>query len=162
MVKLQVDGASLGTNRVDQERPPPLDLHTGAANEDLHNNRAVSPESNRSNPLSIRIPAALSIPDTAVAALQYLPMPVLVLSSLKTVILANEAMARLLYGDSDALEEEHIDQDRNASQRDLLYGQTLSQLGVDMLQKGTPVWVNWEVSTFLAPWNLQLEFMLLD
>ena len=162
MTRLQADGASLGTSRADQERPHPLDLNTNAASEEsngysnLDDNGSDFPTSNRSSPFSIQIPAALSLPDTAFTALQYLPMPVLVLSSLKTVILANEAMARLLYGDSDRLEEEGISQAGTAFKRDLFHGQTLSQLGVDMVQNGTPVWVNWEVSTWPPPGDLLL------
>jgi len=162
MTRLQANGVSLGTSCVDQERPPPLDLNIDAASEEsngyslLHGNGADSPASSRTNPFSIQIPAAPSLPDTAFTALQYLPMPVLILSSLKTVILANEAMARLLYGDSDPLEEEGIKQGGTAFKRDLLLGQTLSQLGVDMVQNGTPIWVNWEVSTWPTPGDLRL------
>jgi hypothetical protein len=49
-----------------------------------------------SSPLSIRIPSGPSVTDVALTALQYLPMPVLVLSSEKKVVLANEALGRLL------------------------------------------------------------------
>lgn len=90
-----------------------------------------------------------SIAEAAFAALQYLPTPLLVLSSLKTVILANEAVGRLL--GLDTLEESDVpgaggDGDHEDIQvADLLRGQTLSQLGIDMLQDGQQIWVSWEV-----------------
>ena len=70
------------------------------------------------------------LPEIALAALQYLPMPLLVLSSLKTVILANEAMGRLLglHRNTAVAEVESV--------IDVLEGQTLSQIGIDMFQDG--------------------------
>ncbi|KAJ4397588.1 hypothetical protein N0V93_001820 [Gnomoniopsis smithogilvyi] len=77
----------------------------------------------------------------AFSAMQFLPVPVLVLNSLKTVVLANEAMGRLLGlipDSNEAITEE-------ASRRlDKLNGQSLSQIGVDMMQNGRPVWVAWD------------------
>ena len=77
--------------------------------------------------------------EVALAALQYLPTPLLVLSSLKTIVLANEAMGRLL-GIAN-VEEQDGD---NEAATDVLRGQTLSQIGVDMISEGAPVWVSWE------------------
>ncbi|KIW92319.1 uncharacterized protein Z519_07303 [Cladophialophora bantiana CBS 173.52] len=74
--------------------------------------------------------------ETALAALATLPTPILVLSSLKTVVLANSAIARLLGVDQD---------DPGFSVGDFLKGQTLSQLGIDMFADGgVPIWVSWE------------------
>ncbi|KIX93076.1 uncharacterized protein Z520_11133 [Fonsecaea multimorphosa CBS 102226] len=74
--------------------------------------------------------------ELALAALATLPTPILVLSSLKTVLLANSAVGRLLGADQD-------DPDFNVN--DFLKGQTLSQLGIDMVSDGgVPVWVSWE------------------
>jgi hypothetical protein len=73
--------------------------------------------------------------------MQYLPYPLLVLNSLKTLVLANEAMTRLLGiedRDGDSVSEDGL------TATDRLRGQTLSQLGIDMLQEGRPVWVAWE------------------
>lgn len=75
--------------------------------------------------------------ETALAALQLLPTPLIVLSSLKTVVLANEAMGRLL-GLND-----NTDLPYN-SVTDTLHGQTLSQIGIDMMSDGVPCWVSWE------------------
>jgi len=83
------------------------------------------------------MPAAAEI---ALAALQYLPTPLLVLSSLKTIVLANEAMGRLL-GLWDGNDDRS---DSNESTTGVLNGQTLSQIGVDMISDGVPVWVSWE------------------
>ncbi|KAG9819890.1 hypothetical protein KCV05_g17977, partial [Aureobasidium melanogenum] len=101
-----------------------------------------------SSPLSIRIPSGPSMTDTAFTALQYLPMPVLVLSSEKTVVLANEALGRLLGIDlqqqmtldnAGANEQEDV---RSAS--DVLAGVPMDCLGMDLLQNANPVWMRWE------------------
>ena len=57
--------------------------------------------------MSIKMPPARATAETAFLALEYLPMPVLVLSDSKQIILANEAMGRLL--GIDAIEEEEGD-----------------------------------------------------
>lgn len=107
-------------------------------------------KSNRSSPpTSVGIPKVPSAAETALAALQYLPTPLLVLSSLKTVILANEAMGRFLglesYTDEEGEEKSMDDQGEGVAAQDVLYGRTLSQIGIDMLQGGQPIWVSWEV-----------------
>ena len=88
----------------------------------------------------IDIPQMPVASEIALAALQYLPTPLLVLSSLKTIVLANEAMGRLL-GLWDAQTES---ESSNETTTELLKGQTLSQIGVDMVSDGVPVWVSWE------------------
>ena len=88
----------------------------------------------------IDIPQTPAAAEVALAALQYLPTPLLVLSSLKTIVLANEAMGRLL-GLGDATDDDNTS---NESTTDVLKGQTLSQIGVDMVSDGVPVWVSWE------------------
>ncbi|KAI6841137.1 hypothetical protein KC364_g1426 [Hortaea werneckii] len=103
--------------------------------------------------MSIRIPPPQHKADMAFTALQYLPMPVLVLSSRKTVVLANEAMGRL-FGvdpaaqlDGSGLDSEDlskVDSQDLRSPTDVLYGTTLAQLGVDLLLNGNPVFVAWE------------------
>ena len=103
--------------------------------------------------LSIQIPPAQPTADVAFTALQYLPMPILVLSGAKTVVLANEAMGRLL-GIDVRYEHEHNAADEDTlgrvetkevqSATDVLYGATLTQLGVDLIQGGNPVFMAWE------------------
>jgi PAS domain S-box-containing protein len=101
--------------------------------------------------MSIRIPPPQSSNMTAFAALQYLPMPVLVLSSAKTIVLANEAMGRLLgidvVGNEPDVAEKSTSYDGDAedakSATDLLYGVTLTELGLDLLQGGNPVFMSW-------------------
>jgi hypothetical protein len=100
----------------------------------------------KSPSLSIRSSDSLSIqlpsPTTTMAsltALQYLPVPILVLSSLKTVVLANEAMGRLLGIDfeSTAL--------RDSSISKVLQEKSIGDLGIDILQNGSPILISWEV-----------------
>lgn len=113
----------------------------------MRDSLGLSPDYGRSQSQS---PFRLSIPSVspgqlAFSAMQYLPVPVIVLNSLKTVVMANEAMGRMIGilpenpgGDDD---------DDPLLATDKLRGQTLAQVGVDMLQDGRPVWVTWE--TFL-------------
>jgi hypothetical protein len=100
----------------------------------------------KSPSLSIRSSDSLSMqlpsPTTTMAsltALQYLPVPVLVLSSLKTVVLANEAMGRLLGIDfeSTALHDSSISE--------VLQEKSIGDLGIDILQNGSPILISWEV-----------------
>ena len=81
------------------------------------------------------IPPIQKATDIALAALYTLPTPILVLSSSKTVLLANNAVKRLLGVDKDV-------DDSDAAE--LLNGQSLSQLGIDMVSHGIPIWVSWE------------------
>lgn len=123
--------------------PPQVEPNPASVDEVRRSSKA-----NRSSPpLFVDIPKLATPADTALAALQYLPTPLLVLSSSKCIILANEAMEGLLgLTQSGALQTVHADgevQDRTATQ--VLWGRTLSQIGVDMLQDGEPVWVDWEV-----------------
>lgn len=110
---------------------------------------SLSPRSNRESPsLFVDIPTQPTMALTALTALQYLPTPLLVLSSLKTVILANEAMGRLLDLDADTeLDSEDGESDGHKNYvAAVLYGKSLSQIGIDLLQDDRPVWVSWEVS----------------
>lgn len=144
---------------------PPLDLQAGSSSEpchdaaepmspsathlsepagyfDLNDKRPPSPGSVHSESMSILMPPTPTTTAMALAAMQYLPVPVLVLSSLKTVTLANEAMGRLLDLDRSRAEE---DRDAVQTVTDQLHGQTISELGIDMLQDGSPIWIGWEV-----------------
>ena len=108
----------------------------------------------KSRPLSLRIPDRAPRTEAAFEALQNLPIPLLVLSSSKTVVLANEAMGRLVglggHKGSTAIQDEQ--DGRESPNADLLLGQYLSQIGVDMLQSGQRIWVSWEVCLSVA-WN---------
>ncbi|KAI9698529.1 MAG: hypothetical protein M1836_004110 [Candelina mexicana] len=92
-----------------------------------------------SSNLNVDIPMVSNMADAALAALQYLPTPLLVLSSAKVVVIANQAMEDLL--DPDQGDED--DKDLPTLQSNGLQGQSLSQLGIDLLQDGQPVWVSW-------------------
>ncbi|KAF2221729.1 hypothetical protein BDZ85DRAFT_264300 [Elsinoe ampelina] len=107
--------------------------------------------SGRCSSMSIQLPPSQTAVDMAFTALQYLPMPLLVLSSEKRVILANEAIGRLLQIDPNQRHEtdpNHNDLTRVdsgfRSATDVLYGVSLGTLGIDLLQNGAPVWVTWE------------------
>lgn len=89
--------------------------------------------------MHIDIPKLPMASEIALAALQYLPTPLLVLSSLKTIVMANEAMGRLL-GLGQQISE---DDDAPETVLEILKGQTLSQIGIDMISDGSPVWVDW-------------------
>lgn len=100
-----------------------------------------------SPPLSLNIPKMPSMAEASLAALRYLPTPLLVLSSWKTVILANEAMGRLLGLDArDQRQSSTKEGLEPLGVESLLHGQSLSQIGIDMLQDGQRIWVSWEVS----------------
>ncbi|KAH6657343.1 hypothetical protein BKA67DRAFT_514537 [Truncatella angustata] len=101
----------------------------------------MSPRSKRSqsgSPFKLALPY-VSPGQLAFAAMQFLPVPVLVLNNLKTVVLANEAMCRLLGMVTDATEPQDV-----TSIVDQLRGQTMSQVGIDLLQDGRPVWISWD------------------
>jgi hypothetical protein len=73
------------------------------------------------------------------AAIQYLPYPLMVLNNQKTLVMANDAMGRLL----DIEYNECVDVEEN-SVVERLWGKTLGQIGIDVLQNGRPVWVMWD------------------
>lgn len=100
--------------------------------------------------LFVDIPKIPHAAEAALSALQYLPTPILVLSSFKTIILANEAMGRLL--GLDSLGEDNVQEDESRTpsraREDLLRGQSLSQIGIDVIEDGQSIWVSWEVSFY--------------
>ncbi|KAM0712220.1 hypothetical protein Q7P37_011314 [Cladosporium fusiforme] len=114
----------------------------GSVDEAGHRRRRAS--------LSITMPPLQSHTDVAFTALQYLPMPVIVLSSGKQIVLANEAMGRLLGIDRDfdgansdcEGDSEDGTQDIEST-TDLLQGNTLGDLGIDLLQGGNAIFVSW-------------------
>ena len=98
-----------------------------------------SPRSQMRNP-SPGIPAAAEV---AFTALQYMPTPVIVLSSSKLVLLANESMGRLL-GLKGGKFSDAQSSVGTYTVADMIKGQSLTQIGVDMVQEGAPVWVSWD------------------
>lgn len=137
----------LSANNSPQSRPIPLHLHDLQERRRRHSNDSDDDDrrshTSRASAMSISIPRGPSHQETALAALQYLPMPVLLLSAFKTVVLANEAMARLLC--SVSLGDDSKKCGGSAAVTNSLIGQTLSQIGIDMLQPdGTPLWIDWE------------------
>ncbi|RDW87685.1 hypothetical protein BP5796_03379 [Coleophoma crateriformis] len=110
------------------------------ANNANHHTPPFERRASDGSPMHLQLPGYTSLADLALTALQYLPTPLLVLNNLKTVVLANEAMGRLL-GIEDVGDVMNVD---GLSAVDRLRGQTLSQVGVDLLQDNRPVWVSWE------------------
>ncbi|PVH98193.1 putative histidine kinase group protein-like protein [Periconia macrospinosa] len=88
--------------------------------------------------MSIAISSTPSPTMAALTALQYLPIPLLVLSAQKTVVLANEAMGRLLGIEFECTATSGI------TVSDALEGKGMAELGVDILQNGSPLLVSWE------------------
>lgn len=108
---------------------------------DMVPRRSNSPDSVRSD-VSLGTTLSTSSTVAALTALQYLPIPLLVLSSQKTVLLANDAFARLLNIELPALAE---DGETLLSITELLRGRRVGDLGIDVLKDGSPMWIKWEV-----------------
>ncbi|KAF2831375.1 putative histidine kinase HHK6p [Ophiobolus disseminans] len=101
--------------------------------------RSKSPSSSirSTDSLSIHLPSP-SITLASLTALQYLPVPLLVLSSLKTVVVANESMGRLLGIDFESTAFHDL------SISEVLQDKSMGELGIDILQNGSPILVSWE------------------
>ncbi|KAI1323554.1 hypothetical protein F5Y16DRAFT_336228 [Xylariaceae sp. FL0255] len=95
------------------------------------------------------MPSAVSPAQITFSAMQFLPVPLIILNDLKTVVLANEAMGKLL----GLVENSPSYHEEPSSISERLRGQTLSQLGIDLIQDGRPIWISWEA--FLE--NLKVE-----
>lgn len=106
---------------------------------DRHGLPASADSNDNEDSMSIELPTAPTPTEAALTALQYLPIPLLVLSSQKTVLLANEAMGRLLGIDFECTATEGL------SITESLQGKSMAELGVDILQNGSPIMVSWEV-----------------
>ena len=96
----------------------------------------------------------LVIPELAAAVLQHLPTPILVLSSSKTTVLANDAMHSVLgidaavpYTDNYCREE--------FDGNNILYGLSLAQIGIDLVQEEDQGRTGWNVIS--AP-IIQIQF----
>ncbi|KAJ4296045.1 hypothetical protein N0V88_004747 [Collariella sp. IMI 366227] len=91
----------------------------------------------------LRLPMPCITPgQVAFSAIQFLPVPVLVLDRLKTVVLANEAMGRLLGIMSHAHAAREAD--KMVPVMDQLRGRSLSEVGIDLVQDVVPVWIDWD------------------
>ncbi|KAH7319265.1 hypothetical protein BKA65DRAFT_409056 [Rhexocercosporidium sp. MPI-PUGE-AT-0058] len=144
-------GHGLSTGDEDYERPiSPLHMPPGQIDgleslqaDSYRKSRGQSPNRRGSSGslLHLDIYQGPSPADLAMAALQYLPYPIMVLNNMKTLVMANDAMGRLL-GIED--QDGDVASDDGMSVSDKLKGQTLNQLGIDMLQDGRPVWVTWD------------------
>lgn len=133
---------SLSAHLTNRSQRPAARRNVSSENGKAEISRRPKPNPSSSS-LSVDIPKLSSAADAAFSALQYLPTPLMVLSSTKTVVLVNDAMGRLLGFDS--LEELHRSEGQeSAPVTDMLLGQSLSQIGVDMVQDGQPIWVSWE------------------
>lgn len=139
-------------DEVDFDRPvSPLQMPPGQIDgleslkaDRFTNGRRQSPQrrdSGNSSLLRLHISGIPSPAQLAFSAMQYLPYPLMVLNGLKILVMANEAMGRLL--DIEDLDGDTASDDGILAS-DRLRGQTLSQMGIDMLQGGRPVWVSWE------------------
>jgi PAS domain-containing protein len=109
---------------------------------DRNGSPSLTPENDS---MSMELSSSPTATVEALTALQYLPIPILVLSSQKTVILANESMGRLLGIEFESTAE-------GLSVTETLRGQSMAELGVDILQNGSPIMVSWEVGQRQA-WN---------
>ena len=90
---------------------------------------AGSPASDHSDgSLPIHLSPPTSTTMASLTALQYLPIPLLVLTSSKTVCLANEAMGRLLGIDFESTVSQGM------SVTESLQGRSVGDLGIDILQ----------------------------
>lgn len=136
---------SLSAHFSNRSQRPPARHNVSSENGKAEMLRRPKPNPSSSS-LSVDIPKLPSAADAAFSALQYLPTPLMVLSTNKTIVLVNEAMERLL--GLDSLEElNHSSGEEgqeSAPVTDMLLGQSLSQIGVDMVQDGQPIWVSWE------------------
>ena len=132
---------SLSAHFSGRSHRPPARRNVSSENTRAEISRRPKP-THQSSSLSIDIPRLRSTADAAFAALQYLPTPLMVLSSSKAIVLANGAMGRLLGLDSlEGISEENHE---SGPVTDMLMGQSLTQIGVDMVQDGQPIWVSWE------------------
>ncbi|KAF2187784.1 hypothetical protein K469DRAFT_685659 [Zopfia rhizophila CBS 207.26] len=115
----------------------------------LQGKTARSPGSvHSSDSLSIHLPSTLKTTMAVPTALQYLLIPLLVLSSLRTVVVANKAIGRLVGIDFTIVAE---DSEKVLSVTEALQGQTMAELNIDILQNG---------SLILMPWKSFLDSVL--
>lgn len=134
--EVHYDSLKKSLSRISNYKPSRSDplLHPQSSVKTLQNGHK---RSGSGSSMHLDLPSNPMAAETALAALQFLPTPLIVLSSLKTIVLANKAMGRLL----GLCEDTDIP---HATIIDGLRGQSLSQIGIDMISDGVPVWVSWE------------------
>ena len=95
----------------------------------------------------IGFPAPTATAELAFVALQCLITPLLVLSSSKTLVLANDAMRSLLAWDAFDGYQNNPKNDNQGEfkEEDTLYGLSLSQVGIELVQEENQEWPRWEV-----------------
>jgi hypothetical protein len=127
--EIRTSDAELKTSRNPGER-----LSPGNINISPHNGHGPEDRSPR-----LRIPGSPSLGSLAMATIQYMPHPMMVLDNQKTLVMANEAMGRLLdIDDHSATNREET------SIVEKLWGKTLGQIGIDVLRNERPVLVIWD------------------
>lgn len=114
------------TNRFLQEHESP---HPGKT-------RAIS-----ASPLKLSAGSHTSLEHLIFSAMRHLPVPILVLNNSKAVVYANESIGRLL-GIARHSRDDNLEDFSDVQMR--LRGQTLCQVGVDMLQDGRLIWISWD------------------
>lgn len=130
------------SSHVRDDLPSPIQMSAGAIDglESIQAARLAkrggqSPMSESSSLLQLGIPGFRSSADIALVAMQYLPTPLIVLNNSKTVVLANDAMGRLMALDDNEEDEDYMSDDGKSS-TDRLRGKTLTQIGIDVIQDG--------------------------
>lgn len=90
--------------------------------------------------------------DAAFAALRYHPTPSMILSSSKRVLMANDAIGKLLDVDPNQSQSPESDDDdaENTSGGTILFGWSLAQMGIAMAQEERLAWGTWEVGPHCA------------
>lgn len=138
----EADYTSLKRSLSRIHKPTHLTNPLSISSDSPNNDSKLRKGNHAANQMHLNIPQAPLAAETALAALQHLPTPLIVLSSLKTIVLANEAMGRLLglRDNQHSLNEDEHDEQTDDSITDILSGQTLSQIGIDMISDGIPIW----------------------
>jgi len=137
-------GKALDNLFIDPEHessPPPLPAfpYRHSSNRDIPTVQTYAAHPPLANPPP---PSGASL---AFTALQFLPTPLLVLSQDKTVVLANEAMGRLLGVEPTGQPPNRVGgTSPEPSITEILYGKRLGDLHFAVLQRKWPLWVSWE------------------
>jgi len=97
---------------------------------------------------NIGLAEPLATADLALATLQYLPTPLIVLSGSKMILLANDAMRCLLASDDASERQNTQDYDNfdTSARGNVLHGLSLSQIGLEPVLEDHQGWTAWEVS----------------
>lgn len=128
------------STHIRDDLPSPLSMEPGAIDglmsiKEAHLLRSggQSPHSDTSSIIEMNRGSYSARAEMALAALQYLPTPLIVLDNSKIIVLSNDAMGRLMSLNET---EEEPTEDDEVPWGDKLKGKTLSQIGVDVIQDG--------------------------